>query len=110
MIEEIKKEIYKLPLYSKSTPRPTIDYLDIMAILDKYQDRKKYYEDKMIEIHQKMTEQNGVHLKYKKAWEDLKNQPTRYITKYLDKLGSVETKTLKELIKELERKYNLGGE
>ncbi len=33
----------------------------------------------------------------------LKNQPTVYLTKYIDKFGFVETKTLNELIEELEK-------
>lgn len=33
----------------------------------------------------------------------LKNQPTVYLTKYMDEFGFVETKTLNELIEELEK-------
>lgn len=38
--------------------------------------------------------------------DKLKNQPTTYLTKYLDRFGFVETKTLNELIEELERSDN----
>lgn len=37
--------------------------------------------------------------------KELKNQPTAYLTKYMDDLGFVETKTLNQLIAELEEKY-----
>ena len=40
--------------------------------------------------------------KYKEVIDKLKNQPTVYLTKYLSDLGFVETKTLNELIEELE--------
>lgn len=43
----------------------------------------------------------------KKILDSLKNQPTAYLTKYMDDLGFVETKTLNQLIKELEEKYKL---
>lgn len=36
----------------------------------------------------------------------LKNQPTVYLTKYIDEFGFVETKTLNELIQELEKSDN----
>lgn len=38
----------------------------------------------------------------KKIINELKNQPTVYLTKYINKLGFVETKTLNKLIDELE--------
>lgn len=38
----------------------------------------------------------------KRIINELKNQPTVYLTKYLDELGFVETKTLNKLIEELE--------
>ena len=40
--------------------------------------------------------------KYKEVIDKLKKQPTVYLTKYLSDLGFVETKTLNELIEELE--------
>lgn len=40
--------------------------------------------------------------KLKELITKLKNQPTNYITKYINELGFVETKTLNELIDELE--------
>lgn len=43
----------------------------------------------------------------RKVLDELKNQPTAYLTKYMDDLGFVETKTLNQLIKELEGKYKL---
>lgn len=114
MIEEIKKEYEELKTWccpeEFSDEEEVNGYYKMIGrreclkeILDKYQDKKENYENKLIEL-------NDIHFKYKELWEDLKNQPTRYITKYLDKLGFVETKTLKELLKELEQKYNLGGE
>lgn len=41
--------------------------------------------------------------KLKELITKLKNQPTNYITKYINELGFVETKTLNELIDELEK-------
>lgn len=44
--------------------------------------------------------------KLQKIINELKNQSTIYLTKYLDEFGFVDTKTLNKLIEELELKYN----
>lgn len=67
-------------------------------ILDKYE--KKSYEEIIKDLFDK-------YFNYKNAWEELKDQQTAYITKFLDKFGSVETKTLNQLIKELEQKHGI---
>ena len=86
MIEDIKKEILNI---QDNDYDSVYGYKNIiMKILDKY----KNQEDK-----------------YKEILKELKNQPTKYITRYLDKLDFVEEKTLNELIKELEEKHNIGG-
>lgn len=115
MIENIKKEIENIQIKEHMTVYGLQNI--ILEILDKYKDKEIKFEDgssKFAIVKVPKLDVNNIknynQHDYKSAWNELKNQSTNYITKYLDKFGFVEEKTLNKLIEELEQKYNLGGE
>lgn len=83
MKEEIKEELRLFNCGFNTSDRVIKCHNNILKILDKYNNQPDY----------------------KSAWNELKNQPTNYITKYLDKFGFVEEKTLNKLIEERSMDY-----
>ena len=104
---------------SKNKIKRTDILIDLNVALQKYQglvanikDAREIQEYKIavvsVESELKELQQENEKLKDKLQEKEelinkLKNQPTGYITKYLDEFGFVETKTLNQLIDELEK-------
>lgn len=63
---------------------------------------ENFYKEELIQFCEVARELLKENKKCKEVIDKLKNQPTVYLTKYLSDLGFVETKTLNELIEELE--------
>lgn len=83
----------KEKLMNEETFNELVENLEILENLTLYGRKNiKYYIKKIQQENKQLRE----------IINKLKNQPTVYLTKYMDKFGFVETKTLNELIDELE--------
>lgn len=114
MIEDIKKEVVKnhTPAIDKNGQINGYIWLsDLIQILDKYKDIEEKYKRMrdlyVLDDKTQDTEYEKI-LKYKNAWEELKEQDGLKTVKPF--LGDYKDYTLDIYIKELETKHNIGRE